>query len=135
MGDNVTIVAIHEGSIGASHSLLAPGVAVGINLTIDVPSPMSGTGEKLLLDGHDIALLRASIVDDKGTLAAGTIENITFEIVSGPGRFVGVGNGDPASHRAQTGVTTDTYGGLARGIVQVSIDCVSGGRSIGIFVD
>merc|ERR1712054_500782 len=86
---------------------------------------MTGTGNKLLLDGHDAALLRASVVDSNGRLVVDAIEIVTFEVVSGPGRVLGIGNGDPALHRHQAGTTTETYGGLARAIVQASVDCVS----------
>lgn len=132
---NVTIVALEGGKLVASHSLLGPGTPKKLTLTIDAPSPMTGTGNKLLLDGHDAALLRASVVDNEGRLVPAALETVTFEIVSGPGRVVGIGNGDPALHRHQAGVTTETYGGLARGVVQSSADCVSKGVATALEVD
>ena len=52
---------------------------------------LQGTGSALLADGNDVALIRATVVDSNGhdTLASGV--NISFEVISGPGRVVGVG--------------------------------------------
>lgn len=53
-----------------------------------------GTGSKLVLDGHDAALIRASIVDSDGIVLPSDNSTVTFSIVSGPGRIIGVGNGE-----------------------------------------
>merc|ERR1712059_216146 len=113
----------------------SPGTAVGVRLSIDVPSPITGTGTRLGLDGHDAALLRMELVDSKGRLASNSSAVVTFEIVSGPGRVAGIGNGDPASHRHQPGSTTETYGGLARAIIQADVDCSSLLRNMVLQID
>ena len=51
------------------------------------PSPLSphqltGTGSAVLLDGHDVALLRASVVDPKGQRMTLSSANITFKVRS-----------------------------------------------------
>ena len=53
------------------------------------PPVRTGTGEALLLDGHDAALVRASIVDADGRVMHMATNNITFTVLSGPGRVQG----------------------------------------------
>jgi hypothetical protein len=50
-----------------THTILTAGVPHAIVLSLDVPSVMTGTGSTLLLDGHDAALVRATVVDAAGT--------------------------------------------------------------------
>lgn len=134
---NITLLAFgNGGEIVQRHSVISPSAPQGIQLSIDVPSPLTGTGEKLLLDGHDIALMRLEVVDTDGRLVAlADSSKVNFEIVSGPGRLVGVSNGDPKSHYHQQGSVTETYGGLARVIVQASVDCVTPGRELIVAID
>ena len=96
-GSNLTAVGKDSsGKVLGIHSRLKPGPAAGLILSVDVPSPVTGTGDALIADGQDAALIRATVVDAAGheTLHSGA--NISFEMVSGPGRVIGVGNGDPA---------------------------------------
>jgi hypothetical protein len=62
-----------------------------------VPSAATCTGDKVLLDGRDTALIRIATVDANGvpTNAGGPTGglNVSVEVVSGPGRLVGVGSG------------------------------------------
>ena len=43
-----------------------------------------------------------------------------FSIVSGPGRIIGVGNGDPFCHEPNKASWRSAYHGLARVVVQVT---------------
>ena len=70
------------GSILASHTLQTAGAAVAVELSIDVPSALTGTGDALLLDGHDTGLVRATIVDAAG-LIVDADHLVTFAIESG----------------------------------------------------
>lgn len=74
------------------------GHANQLQLSIDAPSPATGTGKALLLDGHDAALIRASIVDAAGRVMHLATDNVTFTVVDGPGFVQGTGNGDPHCH-------------------------------------
>jgi hypothetical protein len=133
---NATIVAIDDGGRRvASHTVLAPGLPAALVLVVDSPSPASGTGAALYLDGEDIALVRASVVDENGVLVTYQPFNVTFSVLSGPGRLAGIGNGDPASHQAQRGTVAATFAGLARALVQVSVDCTSDHRDLMAQVD
>jgi hypothetical protein len=129
---NITLLALGDaGDVVQRHSVFSPGVPHGLQLSTDVPSPITATGERLLLDGHDIALLRLEVVDVHGHLAAlADAYNVSFEVASGPGRLVGVSNGDPTSHWHQQGSATETYGGVARVIIQASVDCVTPTREL-----
>jgi hypothetical protein len=45
----------------ATHSVFTSGAAVGLRLLLDAPAETSGTGSSLLLDGQDVAMLRAEV--------------------------------------------------------------------------
>ena len=71
----------------------------------------------MLLDGQDVALVRATIVDVAGRVVQNANHKITFEIVSGPGRIVGTNNGDPQNHDENHAVSRPAYHGLLRAVV------------------
>jgi beta-galactosidase len=72
-------------------------------------------------DGMDLAVVTVSATDTVGRAVATADSPITFE-VSGPGRIIGVGNGDPSSHESDQAVdgvwTRKLFSGLAQIIVQ-----------------
>jgi beta-galactosidase len=51
----------------------------------------------LQADGRDTAVITFSVQDDQGRVVPVANNAVTFE-VEGPGRILGVGNGDPSSH-------------------------------------
>ena len=124
-------------SVVASHSLAAPAGAApaALALVVDVPSAATGTGARLYLDGDDVALVRVSTVDAAGALISVSPTNVTFAVLSGPGRVAGVNSGDPASHEQPNGATVATFGGVARALVQVSADCTSALRDRVLAID
>lgn len=97
------------------------GAAARLVLSLDVPSAATATGSALYLDGQDVALVRATVVDADGHHVVDSVANITFAVL-GPVRIVAAGNGNPASHEPNRAAWHSAYHGLARGIVQVSID-------------
>ena len=120
---NLTAVAYDSsGALAAQDTRLTSGEGVSIELSIDVPSELTGTGSALVLDGSDTALLRASIVDAKGVTAHMASDNVTFTIISGPGRVVGAHNGDQASHEPNHSPWHSAYHGLVRGTIMVTED-------------
>jgi hypothetical protein len=124
-GSNLTAVGKDpSGNIVGVHSRLKPGAAARIVLSVDVPSPVTGTGDALVADGQDAALIRATVVDAAGRETLHSGANISFEVVSGPGRVIGVGNGDPACTEPNVAAWRSSYKGLARAVVQVSKYCV-----------
>ena len=87
---------------------------------IDAPSKTTGTGDTLLLDGHDAALLRASVVDASGNVMHLATDNITFTVLSGPGFVQGTGNGDPHNQEPNNAPWHTAYHGLVRAVVRVN---------------
>ena len=119
---NLTAVAMDASNktLGV-HTVLTSDKPAKLVLTVDVPSAHTGTGTALLLDGQDVGLLRAEIVDARGifcALASGV--NITFKVVQGPGEVVGVHSGDPKSHEPNQASYHTSYNGLVRGIIRVT---------------
>lgn len=89
-------------------------------LSLDCPSVSTGTGESLFLDGQDVALVRATIVDSTGQISHMSTHNVTFEIQSGPGKVIGTANGDSKSYQSHTSLSQAAYHGLVRAVVQVT---------------
>lgn len=100
-----------------------------IVLSLDAPSPRTGTGSRLYLDGADVALVRASVVDANGNVVHNSSSNITFVVEEGPGRIAGVGNGDPADHNPNHASWKTAYHGLARAIVKVTLLAIGSDES------
>lgn len=96
------------------------GNAAKLALGIDAPSKATGTGEALVLDGQDAALLRASVVDASGRVIHLASNNISFRIVSGPGKVQGAHNGDPHSHEPNNAPWHTAYHGLVRAVIRVT---------------
>ncbi len=133
---NLTAIALSEtGALLGSDTRLTPEAPASVVLSVDAPALATGTGEALFADGQDVALVRASIVDQSGQLCSAASHNVSFAIVSGPGRVSGVGNGDPFSHEPNIGSSRLAYHGLVRAVVQVTADAVSIGRARAATID
>ena len=64
---NVTAHALDlAGNVLTTATRFTSGEPVKLELRIDVPSRLTGTGEALVLDGHDGGMVRASILDGQG---------------------------------------------------------------------
>jgi hypothetical protein len=96
------------------------GPPAALSLSIDAPSAATGTGSALLLDGQDAALLRASVVDKSGNVINQASNNISFRVISGPGRVQGTHNGDPHIHIANNLPSHPAYHGLVRAVIRVT---------------
>lgn len=120
---NVTATALSAtGAVLATHSAFSWGAPAAIVLSLDAPNPASGTGGAVYLDGRDVALVRATVVDAAGHTVQDAAVNITFAVTAGPGLVWGVGNGDPASQDPNQVAWRPTYHGVVRGIVRVTVD-------------
>jgi len=76
----------------------------------------------LVADNSDVALFTIRIVDANGRLSPTAAIDLSFSL-TGPGKIIGVGNGDPSSHEPDypTSPTTakrSSWNGLCRVIVQ-----------------
>ena len=112
--DGVTVLASHS-----THSWGAP---ASLALTMDVPSLATGTGTAVFVDGADVALLRAAVLDAAGNVVLDSRLNISFAVSAGPGFVAGVGNGDPACQEPSQASWRSAYHGLVRAIVRVTVD-------------
>ena len=112
--DGVTVLATHSTSSWGAPASLA--------LTMDVPSLATGTGSAVFVDGADVALLRAAVLDAQGNVVLDSTLNISFAVTAGPGFVAGVGNGDPACQEPSQASWRSAYHGLARAIVRVTVD-------------
>jgi hypothetical protein len=121
--ENGTLTAVARDASGAAvarDERKTNGVAAKLQLSLDAPSKLTGTGEALILDGQDAALLRASIVDSADEVMHLASNNISFRVVSGPGRIQGSHNGDPHSHEPNNAPWHSAYHGLVRAVVRVT---------------
>ncbi|HEV2327297.1 MAG TPA: beta-galactosidase GalA [Verrucomicrobiae bacterium] len=73
-------------------------------------------------DGEDISIITVSVRDEPGRVVPAA-SNLVHFAIQGPGRIIGVGNGDPSCHEpdqypTQTGWQRSVFNGLAQIIVQ-----------------
>jgi hypothetical protein len=99
-----------------------------------VPSVSTGTGLAMYLDGQDVAFIRAQLVDEAGTISRDSDANVSWT-ASGPIRIVGVGSGAIANHQPVQGTTYETWQGLGRVVVQVTVDCTGEHRELAKLID
>lgn len=71
----------------------------------------------LRADGEDCAIITVSALDHQGRPVPTAMNAVGFEL-SGPGKIIGVGNGDPACHEPDQGTRRSLFNGLAQVIVQ-----------------
>jgi beta-galactosidase len=72
---------------------------------------------QILADGQDVSLVEVQVVDDEGRLVPVADNEIVFQL-SGPGKVIGVGNGDPSSHEPDKAHKRRAFNGLCMAIVQ-----------------
>jgi len=68
-------------------------------------------------DGEDVAMFAVEVQDAQGRVVPVTDNTVTFR-VSGNGKLIGVGNGDPTNHESDKGTSRKAFCGLCMGIVQ-----------------
>ena len=72
---------------------------------------------RISADGEDLSVVVAQIVDSQGRVVPTAADDVTFT-VSGPGRVIGVGNGDPSSHEPDRASRRKAFNGLCMALVQ-----------------
>jgi beta-galactosidase len=68
-------------------------------------------------DGEDVSLVAVEIVDAQGRPVSTAANEVSFQ-VSGKGKLIGVGNGDPSCHEPDKAASRSAFNGLAMAIVQ-----------------
>jgi beta-galactosidase len=90
------VMTVHRATTGAPTT---------VHLASDRPT--------IAADGRDVAVFTVEVRDSKGRVVPTAGELIRFT-VAGPGRIIGVGNGDPSSHEPDTFVPIVQRLGLGR---------------------
>jgi beta-galactosidase len=68
-------------------------------------------------DGEDVTMFAVEVQDAQGRAVPVADSEVTFR-VSGSGRVIGVGNGDPTCHEPDKGASRKAFSGLCMAIVQ-----------------
>jgi len=68
-------------------------------------------------DGEDVSMVRVEALDSEGRLVPTAGNTVTFN-VTGAGKLIGVGNGDPNCLESDKGPRRSLFNGLAQAIVQ-----------------
>jgi beta-galactosidase len=87
------------------------GVASGITVRPD--------RKQISADGEDVSMVTIEVIDAQGRTVPVADNEITFRI-TGNGRLIGVGNGDPSSHESDKADKRRAFNGLCMAIVQAS---------------
>jgi len=92
--------------------------------TTDAPAKIALSADRMQLnaDGEDVAVITVQLNDMKDRLVPTANDEVTFTL-TGPGKIIGIGNGDPASHEAEQFSDTvqwkrKTFNGLAQIIIK-----------------
>jgi len=83
--------ACNAGQVVAEDKVETTGPAAAIKLIPDRPA--------IKADGEDLGIITVEVTDDHGRVVPVAGNLVDFEL-SGPGRILGVGNGDPSCHEA-----------------------------------
>ncbi|MBO9873977.1 MULTISPECIES: beta-galactosidase GalA [Xanthomonas] len=75
----------------------------------------------LLADAEDVAVVAVETVDAKGRVVPTASDTVRFA-VHGPGRLIGVGNGDPSSHEPDKADQRRAFNGLCMALLQTTRD-------------
>ena len=89
--------------------------------TTGSPNSIRVTADRTELDadGEDVSLLKVEVLDASGRLVPTADNKVSFKI-SGPGKIIGVGNGDPNCQESDKEPKRSVFNGLAQVIVQSS---------------
>ncbi len=88
----------------------------------------TGAASKLILtadrneinaDGEDVAMFAVEVQDGQGRTVPVTDNEVVFR-VSGAGKLIGVGNGDPTDHASDKGTSRKAFSGYCMALVQSS---------------
>jgi len=112
------LVPYEAGELKAVASKGGKVVATSITRTAGPPARVSISADqsKLAASRRDLSYVTVRIEDENGNFVPQAANWVSFEI-EGPGRLVGVGNGDPMSHESFQGNSVPAFNGLALAIL------------------
>ncbi|MGH9392986.1 MAG: beta-galactosidase, partial [Terriglobales bacterium] len=73
--------------------------------------------DRILAGGEDVSVVTVEVRDAGGRVVP-TASNLVRFTLQGPGRILGVGNGDPSSHEADHAPQRSAFNGLCMVLVQ-----------------
>ena len=87
--------------------------------TTGLPASIRLTADRaeIAADSEDVAMLKAEVLDKDGRPVP-TAKNVIAFNVSGAGKLIGVGNGDPNCQESDKGPQRSLFNGLAQAIIQ-----------------
>ena len=87
--------------------------------TTSIPAAivLSADRTEIDADGEDVAMIQVEVRDAKGRLVPVTDNEIAFS-VTGSGKLIGTGNGDPTDQAPDKGSSRKAFSGLCMGLVQ-----------------
>lgn len=101
--------AYTDGKTVATDMVETTGVPVRVALSVDRAT--------LRADRNDAVVVAVSLLDDKGRMVPNADQRVTFHLTGG-GRILGVGNGNPADHDTDKAEERNTFHGRCIVIVQ-----------------
>jgi len=115
-------VTYEAGSIeGRAYDTSGKQVASKIIETTGAPSAIKLTLEwgqnGIVADGQEAALVAVSIIDSNGRVVPTASNEVSFT-VTGPGKLIGLGSGDPSNHEPDKGTQRKAFNGLVRAVVK-----------------
>ncbi|HVT98983.1 MAG TPA: DUF4982 domain-containing protein, partial [Acidobacteriaceae bacterium] len=78
---------------------------------------MTADRQEANADGEDVVMFAVAVHDAQGREVPIADNEVAFQI-SGPGKLIGVGNGDPTDHAPDKGTSRKAFSGLCMAIVQ-----------------
>jgi beta-galactosidase len=78
---------------------------------------MNADRQEVSADGEDVAMFAVEVQDAQGRVVPITDNEVTFR-VSGEGKLIGTGNGDPTNHEPDKGNLRKAFCGLCMALVQ-----------------
>jgi len=72
---------------------------------------------EIAADGEDVAMVAVEVRDAQNRLLPNTDNTVTFR-VTGAGKLIGVGNGDPTDHAPDKGSSRKAFSGLCMALIQ-----------------
>ncbi|KAF2867457.1 glycoside hydrolase superfamily [Massariosphaeria phaeospora] len=107
---DIRVVAYKNGKEWASASRYTAGAAAALNVTAD-RTTIRG-------DAQDLSFVTAAVVDKDGRAVPQASNEISWSVLSGPGRIVSTDNGDPTDMVPFSSLKRRAFGGLALAVVR-----------------
>jgi beta-galactosidase len=106
-------VGMKNGQLASTVEVFTAGDPAAVAISVD--------RDRIVADRRDVSHFTTEIVDDAGRTVPTADDEITFG-VEGPGRLIGLDNGDPKSHESYKAKSRKAFNGRCLAIVQSAAD-------------